>query len=200
MLRDLQYSLRRLRRAPGVAVTAICTFALALGVNIAVFSVVDRVLLQPLPIADADRVVVIWPHERANATTVGEISHWTFRSWQERARSFETLAAIGSVNWSLVLRGSGEPATLPVAGVSASFFSLVKTPAALGRTLQPDDDRRGAARVVVMAHRSWASRFGGDPHIVGRRLMLSGSAYTVVGVMPDGFEYPRGAELWVPVV
>jgi putative ABC transport system permease protein len=200
MVRDLLYSLRLLRRTPGLAVAAVCTFALALGVNIAVFSVVDRVLLQPLPIADANRVVIIWPHEKANATTVGEISHWTFRSWQQRAHSFDTLAAVGSVNWGLVLRESGEPATLPVAAVSASFFPLVRTPAARGRTLQPDDDRRGAGRVVVMAHGSWVRRFGADPNIVGRRLILSGHAYTVVGVMPEGFDYPRGAELWVPVV
>src|SRR5882672_8009 len=143
MFRDLRYSLRLLRRTPGVTITAICTFALALGVNIAVFSIVDRVLLQPLPIADADRVVIIWPREKANVATVGEISHWAFRSWQQRARSFETLATIGSVNWSLVLRESGEPASIPVAAVSASFFPLVRTPASLGRTLLATDDRRG---------------------------------------------------------
>ena len=142
MFGDLRYSLRLLSRAPGVSVIAVCTLALALGVNIAVFSVVDGVLLRALPIAGADRVVVIWPREKANITTVGEISHWAFRSWQGQARSFESLAAIGSVNWSLVLRESGEPATVPVAAVSASFFPLIRTPATLGRTLQPEDDRR----------------------------------------------------------
>jgi predicted permease len=200
MFRDLRYSLRLLRRTPGFTLMAVCTLALAIGANTAVFSVLDRVLLQPLPIADPDRIVVVWPREQANPATTGEISHWAFRSWQQEARSFETLAAIGSVNWSLVLRGRGEPATLPVAAVSASFFPLVRTPAALGRTLLADDDRRGAGRVVVMSHGSWVRRFGADPDIVGRRLMLSGAAYTVVGVMPEGFDYPRGAELWVPVV
>jgi predicted permease len=200
MLHDLRYSLRLLARAPGLSVTAVCTFALALGVNIAVFSIVDRVLIRPLPIADADRVVIIWPREKSNITTLGEISHWAFRAWQRDARSFETLAAVGSVNWSLVLRESGESATVPIAAVSASFFPLTRTPATLGRTLQPDDDRRDSARVAVMGYATWVRRFGSDPDIVGRRLMLSGAAYTVVGVMPDGFDYPRGAELWVPVV
>jgi putative ABC transport system permease protein len=174
--------------------------ALAMGANTAVFSVIDKVLVRPLPIADADRLAIIWPRERANPTTIGEISHWTFRSWQQQAASFEALAAIGSVNWSMVLREHGEPATLQTAAVSASFFPLVRTSAALGRTLLPDDDQRGAARVVVMSHGCWTRRFGADPQIVGRQLMLDGKAHTVAGVMPDGFDYPRGAELWVPVV
>jgi ABC-type lipoprotein release transport system permease subunit len=101
MFRDLRYSLRLLHRSPGFTVTAVCTFAVAIGVNIAVFNVVDRVLLQPLAIRDANHVVIIWPREKANPTTVGEVSYWAFRAWQQQARSFETLAAIGSVNWSL---------------------------------------------------------------------------------------------------
>ena len=200
LIQDLRHSLRALNRNPGFALSATLMLALAIGANTAVFSVIDKVLVRPLPIADADRIVVIWPRERANPTTIGEISHWTFRSWQQQARSFETLAGIGSVNWSLVLREHGEPVTLPIAAVSASFFPLVRTPAALGRTLFPEDDRRGAAHVVVMSHGCWVRRFGADPHIVGRRLMLDDAAHTVVGVMPDGFDYPRGAELWVPVV
>lgn len=200
MLHDLRYSLRLLRRSPAFALTAAGTFALAIGISTAVFAVVDPILLRPLPIAEPSRVVVIWPREQANPTTIGEISHWTFRAWQGQTRSFDTLAAIGSVNWSLILRDGDEPATLPVAGVSASFFPLLGTPAARGRTLLPDDDRRGAAKVVVMSHGSWVRRFGADPDIVGRRLMLSGDAYTVVGVMPEAFDYPRGVELWMPVV
>lgn len=200
MFRDLRYSLRLIHRSPGFAIAAVCTFAVAIGVNIAVFSVVDHVLVQPLAIRDAQRAVVIWPREQAHPTAIGEISYWTFQSWQQQARSFETLAAVGSVNWSLVLRGSGESATLPVGAVSASFFPLLGTRAAIGRTLLPEDDRPGAGRVVVIAHRTWIRRLGRDPTPAGRRLMLSGAPYTVVGVMPEDFDYPRGAELWVPVV
>ena len=104
------------------------------------------------------------------------------------------------MNWSLLLRQGDELTTLPVAAVSGSFFQVMRTGAALGRTLLQDDDRTGSADVAVMSHRSWVSRFGSDPEIVGRRLILGGKPYTVVGVMPDSFDYPRGVELWVPVV
>jgi putative ABC transport system permease protein len=201
MLKDLIYSLRLLRRSPGFAVAAIATLALAIGASTAVFTVVNAVLLRPLPIDDPDRVVVIWPRERANPTTVGEISHWAFRNWQERTRTFERLAAIGSVNWGFTLREGEQRIRFSKAAVSASFFSLMGTRAALGRTLLPEDDRRGAPAALVMSHGTWIGRFGGDPRIVGRRLLSSdGVAHTVVGVMPADFDYPRGAELWAPVV
>ena len=200
LIHEIRYAVRSLVRTPGLSITAILVLALAIGVTTAVFSVVDKVLVRSWPIHDPDRVVVIWPRERKNPTTIGEISHWTFRAWQRQGQSFETLAAIGSVNWSLLLRQDGELATLPVAAVSASFFPLMRTQATLGRTLVEDDDRHGAADVVVLSHRSWAARFAADPAIVGRTLTLSGRPYTVVGVMPNGFDYPRGAELWVPVV
>jgi putative ABC transport system permease protein len=197
---EIQYALRGLRKSPGLTGVAILVLALAIGVSTAVFNVIDKALVRSLMIADPDRVVVLWPRDRENPTTIGEISHWTFRSWQEQVQSFETLAAMGSVNWSLLLRQGGELTTMPVAAVSASFFPLMGTRAAQGRTIAEDDDRRGAVDVVVMSHRSWVSRFGSDPTIIGRSLSLSGKPYTVVGIMPDGFEYPRGVELWIPVV
>ena len=197
-MHDLRHSLRLLRRSPALALAAVCTLAMAIGASTAVFSVVDKVLVRPLPIHDPDRVVVIWPRERANPTTIGEISHATFRAWQEEVQGLEDLAAIGSVNWSLILQGDN-PVTLPIAAVSASFFPLLGTPAARGRTLLPEDDRRGGDPVAVVSHRAWVSRFGADPGIVGRRLRLSDRVYTIAGVMPEEFDYPRGAELWVPV-
>ena len=199
MLDDLKHSLRALRRTPMSSLAAICILAVAIGASAAVFSVVDKVLIRPLPIEEPDRVVVIWPREVANPTTIGEISNFTFRAWQKEVRSFESLAAIGSTNWSLVLR-EGEPATIPVAAVSGTFFQTIGAAAARGRTLSPDDDRLGGARVAVMGHGSWVRRFGADPGIVGRSLRFESGMYTVVGVMPQGFDYPRGAELWVPLV
>ena len=114
MLNDLRLSVRALRRAPLSSLAAICTLAIAIGASAAVFSVVDKVLIRPLPIEDPDRVVVVWPRERANPTTIGEISNFTFRAWQREVRSFQRLAAMGSTNWSLILR-EGEAATLPIA-------------------------------------------------------------------------------------
>ena len=199
MLDDLRFSVRQLRHHAALTSAVVCTLAMATGVNTAVFSVVDHVLLRPLPIQTPDRVAVIWPRERANPATIGEVSYATFRSWQGELRSFRGFAAIGSANWSLILH-EGDPATLPVAAVSDSFFRLLGTSAAMGRTFVPEDDRRGVARVAVISHASWTARFRADPGIIGRPLRFKDAVYTIVGVMPQEFDYPRGAELWVPLV
>ena len=197
-MRELLHSVRALRRTPGLTVVAVGTFALAIGAAAGVFSIVDHVLMRSLPVKEADRVVVVWAREQAMAS-VSEISYWVYGQWRETARSFDELAATGSVNFPLVLRDRGEPETLPVGGVTASFFPLLGTAPLLGRTLRPEDDGLGAARVAVVSHGSWVRRFGSDPGIVGRRLTLDGEGHTVVGVMPAGFEYPQSAELWVPL-
>jgi putative ABC transport system permease protein len=199
MLDDIRHTLRFLRRTPTLTVPAVCTLAIALGASTAVFSVVDKVLVRPLPINQPDRVMVIWSRERLNSGSIGEFSYPTFRSWQGEVRAFERLAAIGSTSWSLILR-EGEPVTLPVAAVSDSFFRVMGTSAAFGRTFVQGDDERGAERVAVMSYGSWVRRFGADPGIIGRPLRFNDALYTIVGIMPEGFEYPRGAELWVPLV
>jgi putative ABC transport system permease protein len=196
---DLCQSIRLLRHSRTLAAAVICTLAIAIGGTTAVFSVVDHVLVRPLPIDEPDRVAVIWPRERGNPTTAGEISYATFRSWQNELRSFDDLAVMGSTTWSLILQ-EPEPVTLPVAAVSASFFPLLGTRAAIGRTFLPDEDRRGASRAAVISHTSWTNRFAADPAIVGRALRFKDAVYTIVGVMPEAFDYPRGAEFWVPVV
>jgi putative ABC transport system permease protein len=199
MLNDLRLSARALRRAPLSSLAAIGTLAVAIGASAAVFSVVEKVLIRPLPIEEPDRIVVIWPRERANPTTIGEISNFTFRAWQREVRSFQSLAAMGSTNWSLILR-DGEAATLPIAVVSGELFPMLGARAAVGRTLRPEDDRQGSGRVAVMSHGAWVRRFGSDPGIVGRSLRFESGLYMIVGIMPDGFDYPRGAELWVPLL
>jgi len=199
VLDDLKHSLRALRRAPMSSLSAIGILAVAIGASAAVFAVVDKVLIRPLPLEDPHRVVVIWPRETANPTTIGEISNFIFRSWHQEVRSFQRLAAITSTNWSLILR-EGEAATLPIASVSGEFFPLLGASAAIGRALRPDDDRLNSSRVAVMSHGTWVRRFGSDPGIVGRSLRFESGVYTIVGVMPDGFDYPRGAELWAPLL
>jgi predicted permease len=199
MLSDIRLTLRWLGRSPGLAAVAVGTLAVAIAAGVVTFAVVDKVLLWPLPMRDADRVMVIWPRERATPATIGEVSYATFRSWQQETGDFEQLAAMGSTTWGLVLQEQ-ESLTIPVAAVSASFFPLARANAALGRTLQPQDDRPGSARVAVLSHGTWKRRFGGDPAIVGRPLRFRDGIYTVVGVMPDTFDYPRGAEAWVALV
>jgi predicted permease len=198
VLDDLKHSLRALRRTPLASLSAVCILAVAIGASAAVFTVVDKVLIRPLPIDEPHRVVVIWPRETANPTTIGEISNFIFQRWHQEVRSFQRLAAMGSTNWYLILR-EGEAATLQVAAVSGDFFPLLGATAAIGRTLRPDDDRLGG-RVAVMSYGTWVRRFGGDPGIVGRPLRFESGVYTIVGVMPDGFDYPRGAELWAPLL
>lgn len=199
MLDDLKHSLRALRRTPMSSLSGICILAVAIGASAAVFTVVDKVLIRPLPLEDPHRVVVIWPRERATQTTIGEISNAIFRRWRQQVRSLEGLAAMGSTNWSLILR-EGEAATLPIAAVSGDFFSLLGASAAMGRTLRPDDERLTGDRVAVLSHGTWGRRFGSDPGIVGRSLRFESGVYTIVGVMPEGFDYPRGAELWAPLL
>lgn len=200
VLNDVRHSVRTFLRSPAVSIAGICTLAIAIGASTAVFSVVDTILIRPLPIDAPERVVAIWPRERANPTTIGEISYATFRGWElDRPPGFDGLAAMGSVNWGLVLREQ-EPQTVPAAAVSASFFPLLGASPLLGRTLLPEDDRQASARVAVLSYGSWVRRFGSDPDILGRPLRMARSIYTVVGVMPDGFEYPRGAEMWVALV
>src|SRR5688572_4725257 len=199
MLEDLRYSVRLLRRHAALTSAVVCTLALATGLNTAVFSVVDHVLLRPLPIDAPDRAAVIWPRERANPATISEVSYSTFKSWQGELRSFSDLAAMGSANWSLILH-EGDPVTLPVAAVSASFFRLLGTSPAIGRAFGPEDDRGGVARVAVISHASWTARFAAAPGIIGRPLRFKDAVYTIVGVMPQEFDYPRGVELWVPLV
>jgi predicted permease len=200
VLSDLRHAFRALLRSPTLSIAAICTLAIAIGANTAVFSVVDKILIRPLPLFAPERVVVIWPRERANPSSVFEISPATFRGWQQQGlQGLDGLAAIGSVNWGLVLR-EGDPQTLPAAAVSASFFPLLGASPALGRTLRPEDDERTSDRVAVLSHGTWVRRFGSDPDILGRRVRFDRSVYTIVGVMPDGFDYPRGAELWVALV
>jgi putative ABC transport system permease protein len=199
VLNDLKHSLRALRRTPLSSFSAIFILAVAIGASAAVFAVVDKVLIRPLPLEEPHRAVVIWPRETANPTTIGEVSNAIFRRWREEVRSFERLAAMGSANWSLILR-EGDAATLPIAAVSGDFFPLLGASAAVGRTLGPDDERLERGRVAVMSHGTWVRRFGSDPGIVGRSLRFESGVYTIVGIMPDGFDYPRGAELWVPLL
>ena len=170
-----------------LAIAAVCTLGLEFAVDTAVFSVVDTVLVRPLPITSPDRVVVIWPRERANPTTIGEVSYATFRRWQGATPAFERLAAIGSVNWGLVLR-EGEPATVPVAAVSEGFFELLGSTPLIGRTIRPEDDRRNSARVAVIGYGAWQRRFGGDPAVVGRRVRFDAHVYPVRGVEPHKLE------------
>ena len=142
--------------------------------------------------------MICWERAPEQNLSVVELSYRAFDEWRLHSRSFTTAAAVGSSTWPGVLE-RGEPARVATAGVSASFFETLGAAPALGRAFTPDDDLPNAAPVTILSHSVWTTRFGADPSVVGSRIEMDG-ARTVVGVMPQGFDYPRGTDFWVPVV
>jgi predicted permease len=193
MMQDVKQAVRGVRRAPGRALIAVVTLALGIGANTTTFSVVDGVLLKPLPFDEPERIVSVWPEANFNVALVREVS--------------DAVPALGSVAgislWTAVLTGAGDPAEIQAARVSPAYFEVLRVAPALGRTLRPGDDLVDDASVVVLSHDLWMSRFGGDPEAVGRTIQLSVDVHdrhTVVGVMPASFDPPGSAAVWVPLI
>ena len=197
---DLRYGARSLRKNPGFTAIAVITLALGIGANTAIFSVVNAVLLRPLPYPQSERLVMVWERVRLpnyqnerNAPAPGN-----FADWRKGSSAFEEMAAISSRNFNLT--GAGEPQRIQGAAVSASLFAVLQISPALGRTFTVEEDRPAAARVVVLSHGLWTSRFGSDPQISGKTIRLDGESYTVLGVMPLGFHFPDpDDQLWAPL-
>ncbi|AHG93880.1 permease (plasmid) [Gemmatirosa kalamazoonensis] len=195
---DTRYALRTLRRSPLFTIAAVLTLALGIGGAAAVFTLVNGVLLRPLPYADPSRLVMVW--------SAGDFGGWTstgmplsapdFLDIREQTRALSSIAAFRSSPYTLAGDAAGQGATM-VAGVRAdpALFRTLGVHPLLGRDLTADDALPGAARVAVIGYDLWQRRFGGDPRIVGRTVTLSGESFSVVGVMPSGFAFPRGAEL-----
>jgi putative ABC transport system permease protein len=200
LLRDVRLAARNLRVSPVYSVSAILTLALTIGATSAIFSVVHAVLLRPLPIRQPERLVVAWGAGSSPDQGVSEFSYRNFQDLSAGMRGFSHTAAIGSSNWSRVLDSEGVSERLLYAGVSASFFDTLGVVPLIGRGLRPDDDVPKAVPVVVLNHGTWLRRFGADPGVVGKAIRLDGTPHTIVGVMPQGFDFPRGAEFWAPVV
>ena len=199
-LRDVRITLRQLRSNPGYTTAAVLTLGVAIAANSAVFSAAYAVLLSPFGVTAPRDLVVSWEADPARNIGVLELSYTEFHDWSVSARSFSDVAAMGSSNWTKVLEGNGDPDRLPFAAVTASFFDTLGARPVLGRGFRPEDDTRGAAGVVVLSHGLWARRFGARPDVVGTPITLDGRPYTVIGVMPEEFAFPRGAEFWMPVV
>ena len=184
-----RYSWRAWRRTPGSLAAALIALALGLGANATVFSIVSGVLLKPLPYADPDRLVMVWQDMRARGGPEREwASPGLFVEWQRRATAFEHLAAVRG--WMPNLTGTDEPERLRGAAVSHGYFAALGVPPMLGRVLSEDDDRPEASPVAVVGHALWTRRFGADPTLVGRTILLDGQAAAVVGIMPASFRPP----------
>jgi predicted permease len=203
-VQDIRNGLRMLRKSPGFAAVAILTLALGIGANTAIFSVVNAVVLQPLPYAHANQLVVVSETSRSIPPTAqiqSSESYMNFLDWQRDAKSFSALAAYQYND--LTLTGHGAPATIQGAMTSSSLFSTFGAAPLLGRTLEAQDDVKGAPRVVVIGEGLWRDQLGADPNIVGKTIQLDSESFTVVGVMPADFRYPDQtppSEYWIPAM
>ena len=195
----MRLALRHLKNAPGYTLAAVTTLALAIGASTAIFSAVYAVLLKPMPIHEPGRLMVGWGKNPSFAMRVMELSYLDIRDIGEATPHIGNVAAVGSSTWSDVLEGEGEPLKIATTGVSGTFFDVIGATPHLGRVILPDDDRTTSARVVVISHALWTSKFGGDPNILGRRIRLDNQPQEVVGVMPAAFDYPRGTAVWKAV-
>jgi putative ABC transport system permease protein len=196
-LHDLRFGLRLLRKEPRFAALAILALALGIGATTAVFTVVDSILLRPLPYKDADRLVVALQ----GSTGSGPVSPADFFDYRREARSFERLSVAQA--WGATIGGGERPVRLDGLTVSGDLFGLLGVAPALGRTLGDADDQPGHEHVVVISDNVWRTRFGGDRDVVGRSVPINGTPYTIVGVMPPGFRFApfwaTRAELWTPI-
>jgi putative ABC transport system permease protein len=194
-MRDLRYAIRLLLARPGFSMVAVLTLALGIGANTAIFTVVNAVLLRPLPFHDPDRLVMI--AERSGTIPTLTTSWLNYQDWRAQSRSYDAFGAVRSL--TMTLTGGSEPERVPAKMVTASLLAALGTPPALGRTLTEIDDRPGAPGVVVLSDALWRRRFGGAADVIGRSITLDDQPFTIVGVMPPRFRILAHADLFAPM-
>ena len=195
---DLRYGARMLWKNPGTTFVIVVALALGVGANTAIFSVVNAVLLRPLPFENPDQLMVVWETNPARGVQQGTPSPPDFREWRDRSQSFEQMAAFYEEDYNV--SGSGDPERLTGAVVSTNFFSTLKINPALGRTFLPDEEQFGAHRVAVLSHGLWQRRFGANPQLIGQTITLNNQPHTVIGIAPPEFQLAGvRAELWTPM-
>lgn len=197
-LHDLRFALRMLLKNPGFTIVAVIALALGIGANSAIFSVVNTVLLRPLPYKDPERLVMVWEDASKTGHPRDTPSAANYIDWRDQNQVFEGMAAINDESFNLT--GAGEPERLAGMRVSASLFPLLGVEPHLGRVFTAAEDQPGSHHVVLLSYGLWQRRFGGDASIVGRPLTLNGESYQVVGVMPARFQFPTtDNQIWVPI-
>jgi putative ABC transport system permease protein len=200
LLHDLRYAIRQLMKAPGVTLIAILTLTLGIGANTAIFSVVNAVLLNPLPYPQPDRIVVLF-HDKPNFAQ-GSISYPNFVDWQRDSQSFSSMAAYRQMG-GVTLSANGEPEVIMGEMVSAGFFELLGVQPMLGRAFSSDEDRLGANPTVMISEGLWKRKFGSDPQVVGKSIILDGKGRTIIGIIPATFRLKmwnfENSEIYTPV-
>jgi hypothetical protein len=198
MTQDFRYAVRTLRRTPAFTLAAVITLALGIGANTAIFSVVNAVLLSPLPYPDPDRLVAIWGARGDSRQLL--TAYTDVEDWRTQSHSFDQMGVVRGM--SVNLTGGETPDRLGGEFVTSQTFAVFGTEPARGRVFADQETRPGSeAAVTVLSDRMWRTRLGSDPAVIGRTLLLNGRPYTVIGVMPQGFQSPFGAvtDLWLPV-
>ena len=196
-INDLHYAGRMLRRNPGFSMLAAAIMAVGIGANTAVFSVVNGVLLKPLPYTDADRIMSLRTVFLTTGATQGLVSIANYRDWRDQSSTFDAMATYRGGETPVSADGAAE--FVRVATVDAQFFRVFGVAPLLGRTFTPEESSPGPARVVVISHAYWQSRFGGDPRILERSLRVGANPRAIVGVMPAGFQFPGQTDVWGPL-
>jgi putative ABC transport system permease protein len=195
---DLKHAVRLLVRQPGVTVIAIVTLALGIGANAAIFSAVDAILLRPLPYAEPDRLVMVWEKRQAEGVLDNLVAAADYMDWARMNTVFESTAAYTPTTRDLT--GAGDPARLGAGAVSPAFFDVFRVKPGMGRAFEAGEGVEGRNRVVILGHGLWQRRFGSDPAVIGRTLVLNGLPHEVVGVLPASFEFPDPTlEIWTPL-
>jgi len=198
IIKDIRYGVRGLLKRPGFTAIALVALALGIGANTAIFSLVNAVVIRPLPFPDPDRLVWVYGNIR-NGGSRASVSPPDFLDYRSQNKTFEQFAASGTQPLAVNLTGSGEPERLFASAVTGNYFDTFGISPAIGRTFTIDNEKPGSDQVTVLSHAFWQKRFGGDTDIVGKTITLDSKSYQVLGVMPAGVSFPQSAELWIPM-
>jgi predicted permease len=193
-LSEIRLAVRSLRKSPAFTVTAVVALGIGLGANAAIFSLVDAMLIRPLPLQQPDRLVLVWEDASRIGFARNTPAPGNFADWKARNHVFTGMAALRGEIYSIT--GDGQPEQVQGSPVSANLFKLLGVAPEIGRNIAPDEDRPGAAPVLLISHRLWQQRYGGDPAIAGRQILLDGIACRIIGVMPPGFQFPEHSDVW----
>src|SRR6185369_10676040 len=206
LTQDIRFGYRMLRKAPGFTIVAVIVLALGIGANSAIFSVVNAVLLRPLPFQQPEQLVQVWhtpPQSSFPGMTRFAVSPANYLDWENQNHSFEQMAIYGFADYNLT--GKGDPESVMAIRVSPNFFSVLRAQPLLGRIFSPEENQPGRGNVVVLSHGLWQTHFGSNPSIVGQAISLNSQSYTVLGVMPAEFGFPTSSDpksqpqMWTPM-
>ncbi|HEV2487099.1 MAG TPA: ABC transporter permease [Terracidiphilus sp.] len=200
LFHDIRYALRQLRKSPGFTAIALLTLALGIGANTAIFSVVNGVLLRPLPFHDPAKLVRVWhvpPAKSFPGITTFAVSAANYLDWQNQNHVFEQMAIYTYRGFTLT--GSATPEQVDACAVSPEFFQTLSVQPMLGRVLLPEENQPARSNVVVLSHRLWQEHFGSNPDVVGHDITMNGQNFLVAGVMPPNFRFPDFAQMWTPM-